>query len=115
MFSDRRSEHGRAPSKARREGHRYPVTISCKLTNSRLGDRNAEVFELSHQGCRIRLRGVLPIGHLVVITFPTLAPLTAHIIWSDGLSSGLSFTKPLGGPVLKMMSERHRRIGTIVV
>lgn len=115
MISDRRSAYGQSVSMAGREGHRYPVTIAASLNSSQLGRRTAEITDLSLQGCRISLPATLPVGHIILIALPTLSPLSARIVWSDGLSSGLNFTKRLGGPVLRMMAERHRRIGFIAV
>lgn len=115
MISDRRSHDRQTSSETRRQCHRYPVAIVGELTNSRLGDRSVEISDLSHQGCRLWLRATLPVGHLVMITFPTLAPLLARVIWSDGQSSGLNFSKPLGVSVLQMMAERHKRAGIIAI
>lgn len=115
MISNRRSEHGRPPSKTPRDAHRYPVTITSKLSSIRFGRRTAKVSDLSHVGCRVWLVATLPVGDTVIMTLPTLAPLPARIIWSDGVSSGLLFVRPLSASVFGMMAERHGRSGQIAI
>lgn len=115
MIFDRRSDQDASLSHTRRGAHRHPVTIASKLTSSWLGNLTIEVIDLSYLGCRVALRFSLPVGEILTITLPTLAPLSARVIWTDGLSSGLAFTRPLGEPVLRMMAERHNRDGVIAV
>lgn len=103
------SRHGQSD----RNGWRHPVAIEAKLSSSRLGTRATEISDLSRSGCRLHITRVLPVNHLVTVIIPSLAPLPAKVVWSDGLCSGIEFTRPLADPVMHMIVQRHRRDGFI--
>ena len=69
---------------------------------------NAQISDLSSEGCRVKVHGVLlQIGGRVVIRPEGLEGLTGIVRWVDGHEAGIEFDCPLYGPVVDHLSAIH--------
>ncbi|SFP55563.1 PilZ domain-containing protein [Sphingomonas rubra] len=88
------------PSAADRKALRRPVAIGLVVSSSALGHLTARALDLSLGGCRIVLQCRMTRGQFVMLTFPGFSPIGGRVAWSDGVSSGITFDRPLAVSVL---------------
>jgi hypothetical protein len=65
-----------------------------------------QVFDLSHDGCKIELVETPRVGEHVLVKFDHLEALDAEVCWIERKTAGLNFTKSIHPAVFDLLMER---------
>lgn len=104
IFTD--EEPAEDVSQARQE--RAPYRGEALLR--RLGGTNyqVQIFDLSHDGCKIEVIETPRIGEHLLIKFNGLEALDAEVCWIEGMTAGLKFVTPMHPAVYDLLMQRLR-------
>jgi hypothetical protein len=74
----------------------------------RLGGMNylVQVFDLSHDGCKIEVVETPRVGEHLLIKFDSLEALDAELCWIEGKTAGLKFMKAIHPAVFDLLMQR---------
>ncbi|MBB5709379.1 PilZ domain-containing protein [Sphingomonas xinjiangensis] len=87
---------------------RVQVCIESVMGSSMLGKRKVELLDISNLGCRVSCSLDVPTGTHVVLTMPSLSPISAQVRWSRQGGLGLRFATPLHPLVLERIVVLNR-------
>jgi hypothetical protein len=87
------------PPGERRRSRRYLTTFNA-LLQSRLGQRNVSLLNISHDGCIVRIRsGVTPaIGETVSVVLLNDRRLLGEVVWLGQQDCGIRFSSKVDVP-----------------
>jgi PilZ domain len=86
----------------KRRAPRLPVVISrATLRRSDSALTDAVVHDLSIYGCRVMSGMKLHEGDALTLRFAGSTPVTAKVVWSDGIFTGCRFDVPIANSVFR--------------
>lgn len=86
----------------KRRAPRLPVVISrATLRKSDTPPADAVLHDLSIYGCRVMSGMKLRAGDALTLRFAGTNPVTAKVVWSDGIFTGCRFDEPIANSVFR--------------
>lgn len=95
------------PADAFRQAPRRPVAMPVRLSSSAMKPLRAQVSNISRMGCRLEVRCRFAPGIRLLVTFPSLAPLSAQVIWSRERQAGVQFSRAIAAGLLDQLIDRY--------
>jgi hypothetical protein len=84
----------------RRDGERIPVVAEGIISNYAIKPNVVDILNISSRGAMIRCRGrTLPRGEEIILSIGRIV-LAATVVWSNGVTEGLSFHRALASKEL---------------
>ena len=93
-------------AEARRDA-RVPVHFAAGLRRQGMNRLPVRLVDLSVHGFCTEVDDPLPIGTMLWLTLPSLAPLQAQVAWCAGFRIGAKFAVPLHPSVLASIIGRN--------
>lgn len=90
----------------RRWVRRFLARLSIGFRERGRTSGTSTLYELSTNGCKVKLGSQLVAGQHVWIKLPTLESWAGRVAWSDGIFAGIEFDRPLHPAVSTLIVQR---------